>query len=491
MSHLTTKPLYRVAIVGGGVSGLAFLHGLVQALEPSLRPHVDILLLEADSRLGGRVHTIRENGYVFECGADGVLARKPTTLQFAFDLSLASELVTTLPAARRRYIYYRGRLQEVPLGPFSLAISSLLSVEGKLRLLVEPFIPKGRGVDVSVEEFARRRFGSETTRVLIDCLCLGIFGVPSRYLSAQAAFPALWRWEREAGSVMRGAFLQQLRRLRERNARALLGPQENLPRRGLWSFRKGMGQLMEAAAQRYSSFVRTGWKVNSLEALPGAGWKLFMEEPRNSYEADVVVLACDASSQGQILRKVAPNAARILSQLRYVGLVVVGLGFQRAELERPLNGFGYLVVPKESRGLLGVLWSSSVFPDRAPQGHVLLRVMVGGVEHPEWLDMPEPQVLAGVQDELRRTMGLVAKPTYVRFVRWKKAIPIPEPGHLERIAAVRQALGPLKGLISIGNFYEGVSVNDCVGLAVAKARQLAAELDRTGESSLRRRCAQE
>lgn len=461
----------RVLVVGAGISGLAFTHYL-RRLAREYGLTIQVRVLEASTRPGGRVYTFDEGGFRVEAGANGVLGSKPAAVALAYDLGLGDEVIRANPVARNRFIFHRGALHALPISLSSFVRSRLLSTEAKLRLLAEPFIPRTpANVDWSVHRWAARRLGTEVARVLIDALCTGIFAAPPDVLSVRAAFPRLWELEQRGGSLVGGAISLMFRGQKERPAyEASLPP--DFPRRGLWSFRRGLGTLTTALAQSVGNNLFCGARVLQVGKRAGR-WVAVAEGQEKSYEADWLVLAVEAFEAARLLAMQLPDAARELSAIRYVPIVVAALGCRRESLAHPLNGFGFLVPSRERRHLLGVLWSSSVFPDRAPEGHVLLRAMLGGYGDAQILSFSDEEILRVLQEELRRTMGVEASPVYRKIIRWPRAIPLPEPGHLDRIARIEHALQSEQQLVLLGNYRSGVSVNDCVDLAYREAARVA------------------
>lgn len=462
----------RITVVGGGVSGLAYAYYVHRAARERKLP-VQLTVLEEAAQVGGRVRTAREGGYLVEYGANGVLGSKPAAIALACELGLADQLVRAAPEARWRYIYRDGVLKPLPLGLIQFARSSLLSWSAKARLLREPLVPRWpANDDPTLKAWATRRFGAEVTEIVIDAACAGIYGVAPEQVSVRAAFGQLWHWEQQYGSVLLGLVRSGLRR-REPEPYEQALP-EQFPRRGLWSFRSGMGTLTEALAQRLGDSVQTGVRISQLGFMDGQ-WVAVAENGK-VWRSDQLVLALDAHGQANLLQTFDMDAGRLLAAIRFVPLAVVAVGFRRDEFAHPLRGFGFLVPSRYRRGVLGVLWSSTVFPGRAPEGHVLLRAMVGGLERPELVQADDRTIVTTVLDELQRAMGVRATPCFQKIIRWQRAIPIPEPGHLERIAKLRTVLARYRGIRCLGNFLDGVSVNDCVAQAYRAAAETIEQL---------------
>ncbi len=464
----------RIIVIGAGISGLSFAYYLSRLLRER-RVAAELRVFEAARRPGGRVWTIREGGYLVETGANAILGSKPAAIALAYELGLGEQVIRANPVARNRFIYLRGKLHPLPLGFRQFFRSELLSLGGKLRLAAEPFVPRTPArEDWSVARWAARRLGVEPVRVLVDAMCAGIYAAPPEVLSLRAAFPKLWELEQEGGSLCFGAVRRLLGRRAERPGYEAALPAD-FPRRGLWSLRGGMGSLIEALAAAVGDALTCGVRVVQLGKRVG-NWVVGLEGASRAVEADWVVLATEAYAQAQLLGLQIPEVAKALESVRYVPVVVLALGFRRADLNHPLDGFGFLVPSSERKHVLGVLWSSSVFPDRAPEGHVLMRVMLGGYKGGAVLGMSDDELQRVALEELGRTMGVTAVPVYRRVIRWERAIPLLEPGHCARLAAIQRALIREPRLVLLGNFLHGVSVTDCVAASYAAATRVASAL---------------
>lgn len=446
-----------VAVIGGGVSGLATAWRLLQA-----QPALDLEVLEAGARPGGTIGTRRVGGFSIEIGPNGVLDRDPATIDLARDLGLGDDLVTASAAARRRYLCVDGRLEALPASPPALLTTGTLSWLGRLRLAAEPFIRRrDDGTEESVAAFARRRLGAEAARVLIDAAVTGIFAGDPERLSVAAAFPRLVALEREHGSLVRGA-------LAARKMRAAAGPS------GLVSLRGGMGQLIDRlAASLGAERLRHGTGVEAIERLDAASGGAYRLRCAGGHvvEARRVIVATPAFIAAPLLEPLAPAAASSLDAIPYAPVAVVALGYRRDAVAHPLDGFGFLCPDQEDRPALGCLFSSTVYPGlRAPEEHVLLRFLMGGRRHPERADGADDALVAAASAEAEALLGARGAPVVTDVIRWPRGIPQYEIGHRARVAAAEAALATAApGIVLTGNAYHGVSLNDCA----ARARQLA------------------
>lgn len=460
----------RVVIVGAGISGLALAYRLGQR-----RPDAEVIVLERAGRVGGCIATEQRDEFRVEAGPNGFLDSKPTTLALCRDLGLDGRLVAASTASRRnRFVLLGGRLRVLPGGLLSFLFSGVLSWRAKLRLLTERFRPRRPGDgDESIDAFVRRRVGDEIADTLADAFVTGIYAGDPRLLSVQAAFPRLAGFEREHGSVLRG--MAQARR--QRRAEAVARGEPAPGPATLWSFREGLGLLVGSLRDRLLRPPLVGVAVRTLlhrgdEAGP---WEV-VGEGQQRWRADAVVLTCPAHEQAAQLAGLDADLAAEVAAIPYNRIAVVALGYRGADVPGNLDGFGYLTPQRERRDVLGVQWCSSIFPDRAPPGLVLLRALCGGWQHAEMVDWDEERLLAAVRAELAQVMGITAAPAFHHVVRWQRAIPQYHLGHLERLARVEERLRRYPGLFLGGNAYRGVALNDCVEQAGLLAARVAKDL---------------
>ncbi len=463
----------KVLIVGGGVSGLALAWRLQQ--QP---PAPEVQVLEAAEHVGGKVDTTERDGFRVEGGPNGFLDNNPSTLALCRELGLGDRLVPASEASgRNRYVLLGGRLRALPNSLGSFLRSDVLSWRGKLSLLAERFRPRRTGDgDESVNAFARRRAGREVAETLADAFVTGIHAGDPNLLSVRAAFPRLAAFEREHGSVQRG--MAAARKRRRADAAAAGVPPPGPPK--LWSFREGLGLLTGTLRDRLRVPPLTGTWVRSLRYVGGAweargertmGWEARGEAQH--WNADVIVLTCPAYAQSEILAQVDAELAEQVGEIAYNRVAVVAVAYRASDVPLPLDGFGYLSPQRERRDVLGVQWCSSIFPDRAPPGHVLLRVLCGGWHRAEVADWSWSRLLEAVRAELAVTMGIRAEPVFHHVVRWDRAIPQYHLGHLERVAWIEERAARHPGLFLGGNCYHGVALNDCVEQAGLLAGRVA------------------
>ncbi|MFO0968076.1 MAG: protoporphyrinogen oxidase [Gemmataceae bacterium] len=450
-----------VVIVGAGVSGLSLAYRLGQ-----IAPVLDITLLESDSRAGGKVWTLREQGFTVEMGPNGFLDSKPTTLQLTRDLGLDSHLVPASDAAaRKRFLFLNGRLSALPSGLWSFLSSPLLSWRGKLSLFLERFRRKPIPDDESIADFAARRTSREIADTFADALVTGIYAGDTTRLSLPACFPRLAALERQYGSVLKGLGAEARKR---RQAARAEGKAPARPGK-LWSLRQGLGALIEGLLAQVRRPPLLGVGVRRI-AREGSRW-LVEGEGRERWDADVVVLACPAFQQAAILSDVDPALAEEIGAIPYNRIAVVALGYREADAPG-LDGFGYIAPQRTGRDILGVQWCSSTYPGRAPAGTVLLRAMAGGWRRPEVAAWNDERLVASIRAELRVAQGIEAAPVFQRIVRWDRAIPQYHVGHLARVARIERLAARHPGLFLGGNAYHGVALNDCTEQALLVAERI-------------------
>jgi oxygen-dependent protoporphyrinogen oxidase len=461
----------RILIIGGGISGQSLAFRLGQRL-----PASEVLVLEEQSCVGGTIQTESRDGFRVEAGPNGFLDSKPSTIDLCRELGLGERLVAASEAAgRNRFVLLDGRLRMLPSGLLSFLTSDVLSWRAKFRLLTERYRRPRRGSgDESIDAFARRRAGDEIAETLADAFVTGIHAGDPKLLSVQAAFPRLAAFEREHGSVSRGFAAARRRRRTEAAARG-----EPAPRPGrMWSFREGLGLLVETLRQRLRTPPVTGVSVRAVErADAGGGWRV-RAEGRDAWTADAVVLTCPAYRQAELVADLDRALADEIGSIAYNRVAVVALGYRAADVPVSTEGFGYLSPQRSRRDVLGVQWCSSIFPDRAPPGLVLLRAMCGGWHRPEVVDWDDERLLQAVRDELGQTMRIQSPPAFHHVVRWHRAIPQYHLGHLERVARIEERLTQHAGLFAGGNAYHGVAMNDCVEQADVLATRVATFVSR-------------
>ncbi len=479
----------RVVVVGGGVSGLATAFRIRERFQ-ARGQGLDICLLEAADRTGGKIRTEFLDGVRFEWGPNGFLDGKPDTLALCKDLGIQDELLPSSEAARKRYVFSGGKLHRVPETPASFFLSQLLTLRGRLRVVGEAWARKTpAGIDTSIAEFGRRRLGREAAEKLLDPMVSGIFAGDPAVLSLASCFPRIAEMEREHGSLLRAMVALQRQRRREKRPGGAEGldASEAPKRRGggpagpagtLTSFKKGMEELVRVLEERLGDSVRKECAVTSLIPLgDGEGQRGFRVRYRHQgvqreMSAEVVVLAVPAYEAEQILKEIDPAVCDLLKGIPYAPVVVAGLGFPKDEAPGPLDGFGFLVPYQEGSPVLGSLWTSSIFAGRTPRDIVLTRNMVGGWRNGWTLSLDEEALEQIACEMLERAVGGRGRVRFRRFVRHPRAIPLYLVGHARRLEAIEERLAAFPGIYLTGNGFRGVALNDCTREACRVARRV-------------------
>ena len=459
----------RVVVIGAGISGLATAYAIEQ-LAVSRELELDVVVLERRERSGGKILSLKEEGYLCEWGPNGFLDSKPSTLELCDRLAIRDQLLRSNDNARKRFIYAGGQLHRLPENGLSFLKSGLISWPGKMRLAMEPFIPKRvDGVDETLAEFARRRLGSEALDKLIGPMVSGIFAGDPETMSLKSCFSRIHELEQQYGGLIKAMVkLAKKKRAEVKAGKAVASAAG--PGGVLTSFDSGIQGLTDAVAGGLKGAVKLASGVRSI-SKNDAGYRLQLEDG-SEFEADLVVSAAPAHALSEMLATQSPKVADLLRQILYAPMNVVCFGYQRDKIAHDLMGFGYLNAKRERRPTLGTLWDSSIFPHRAPEGHVLLRSMMGGATNTSAIDLSDEEVKEKVMGDLKQIMGIAAEPDMVRIYRHERAIPQYTVGHAARVAAIEEQLQTLPGLFATGNAFAGVGINDCTLAAQRTAEQL-------------------
>ncbi len=442
-------PQDNIVIVGAGISGLAaawFLH----------RKGFAVRVLEAGDRVGGVIDTEAVDGYLIERGPNSTM-QKPGTPDDALgriveQTGLGERLLEAAPAARKRFVMRGRRLMGLPGSPVQGITTSLFSWPAKLRLLAEPFIGRARDEE-TIAQFVIRRLGREFLDYAIAPFVSGVYAGDPAALSVRAAVAKIYALERDHGSLIRGAI-----------AMRKLGKGAGMPAGRLVSFDRGMAVLPAAIADALpAGTVETQCRVEAL-TRDGDEWRVRYGGPDGSTEtaAQHVLLAVPAGATANLVEPLAPQAAALLRAIPYAPIVSAGFGYARGQVGHPLDGFGFLVPRVEGVRTLGGLFSSTLFPGRAPDGRVLITAFIGGTTDPEAVALDDEAVARAIGADLAAALAIDGAPAPVRLSRYQAAIPQYTIGHLDRVAGIDAQLGAFPGLHLRASWRDGVSVSDCI-----------------------------
>lgn len=464
----------KVIIVGGGISGLATAW-LLRSKARDAGKELEITLLEKEQRLGGKIWSIKTDGYTCEWGPNGFLDSKPQTLDLCKSIGVDVNLHRSNDNARKRFIFSGGELHRLPEGGPSFLKSKLISWPGKLRLALEPtpFIASApAGIDETLADFGRRRLGSEALDKLIAPMVSGIFAGDPETMSLVSCFPRIAELESEYGGLIR-AMIMLAKKKKKDIAEGKVVSSAAGPGGVLTSFHEGIQYLSDAMSDSLGGIVKTGIAVTNIEKQDSGGYLVKCSDC-SSQEADLVIVASPAFAAAEMLTGLDAGISGVLRQIPYASMTVICFGYEREKIAHPLDGFGYLIPKKEGRSTLGTLWDSSMFENRAPEGKVLLRSMMGGACFPDYVKLSDEDVKSRVMKDLETTMGIKAEPSFVRIFRHPQAIPQYTVGHGKRLEALDDLLKKHKGLLLTGNSYRGIGLNDCVAAAQRAADQAMA-----------------
>jgi oxygen-dependent protoporphyrinogen oxidase len=452
----------QVAVVGGGISGLALGFHL-------LHRGVDVHVLEARERAGGNIRSDSRSGYLCEWGPNGWLDNERATARLVAALGLEAQVVRASAAASRRWIVRDGVLRALPAKPPQLLGSDILSWRGKLRLLLEWAQPARRDdADESVFDFAARRIGREAAEVLVDAMVTGVYAGDSRRLSLAGAFPRMRDMEQRYGGLFKA--MRALRRERRAAGHAAGGGPMG-PGGTLTSFTHGMEALVQALAARLGERLHLGAACEGL-SRSASTWRLAVAGGAG-VEAEQVVLASPAWHAATLLRDLDAELANTVAAIPSAPVAVVCMGFPAAALAHVERGFGFLVPGREKLPILGTLFDSWVFPNRAGDDRVLLRAMLGGARDPGAVEATDATLVERSLSALRQLIALRAEPDMVFVVRHARGIPQYPVGHADTLRRIDAALERHPGLHLTGNSYRGIAMNACIKEAEAVAERLA------------------
>ena len=478
MSDSRDKRRKRVVVIGGGISGLAATHRLLELGSQRENPP-EVTLLEASSRTGGIIRTTLREGFLLEGGPDSFISEKPEAVALAKRLGLVSRLLQTNTSHRGSFIVRKGRLRAVPEGFQLLAPSrfwpfvttGIFSLKGKARMALDLVLPRrtaasGGDDDESLAQFVRRRLGCEALERMAQPMVGGIYTADPERLSLRATMPRFLEMERAHGSVIRAMWRQGRK---QQAAKGTSGPRYSL----FLSFDEGMSVLSDALAARLDAAdVRLKTKALKLAQDAASGrWQIRLEAG-DTLAADAVCLALPAYASAKLLDEADAQLAAELDAIPYASTATVNLAYRRSDIPHKLDGFGFVVPFVERRSILACTFSSVKFAGRAPAGHALLRAFVGGALQPEMFALDEEEMVEAARRDLRELLGIEAAPLFTHTEKWPRSMAQYHLGHLERVAGIRERLRELPGLKLAGNAFDGAGIPDCVRSGETAAEEL-------------------
>ncbi len=472
------KQMPKIVVIGGGISGLSCAHRLIE-LRNKTGKNFDILLLEAGARLGGMIETEKRDGFLLEKGPDAFLREKSWALDLAKRVGLENEIIETRGIERRSFIVRQGKLQALPKGFYLIGPSLLLpflstpifSLSGKMRILSEAFVPrKMDDEDESIAAFVRRRFGNECLERAGQPLLAGIYAGDPESLSLLATLPRFRMLEKKYGSVIRG--------LRRENGEVDEIKKASGPRYGLFvSFRNGMETFTEALSKKIpNSSIRLNTGVKKISKNSAKNhWKIETTAGQ-MIEADAVCLTLPARQTKELIKEDSPELFSKLAELRYESMAIIYLAYRTSELGPISQGFGFVVPRTEKKAVLACTFVDQKFENRAPLGHRLFRIFVGGAFSGEFLQKDDKSLLETIQKELQQLLEIQTKPLFSEVQRHPSSMVQCGVGHLDWLAQVRALAQEKSGLYLTGAGFGGVGIPDCVREAEICAENIYKEI---------------
>lgn len=471
-----------VIVLGAGISGLSIGVFLTKTGH-------DVLILEAEEKPGGVISTLRKDGFLLELGPNSNLG-KEAFLGLCKTLALEDSLLYPAESAKKRFLAKRlrngtNKIIPVPMGPLQAIFTPLLSFPGKLRILLEPFVPRTSKSDEEVYSFISRRLGKEAAQEIVAPALNGIWAADYRQLSTRSSLPKLWEMEQSSGSLLRGAIRAGKEKRKSGATRA---------RAKLTTFHDGLSEIAHKAA----SFVGNeglllGTRVSAITPTTD-GYKVSVNTKDGTVQehlARKVVCSLPADCAAELIQPLNTDLASHLRAIPYAPLGMLHLACRKEDVAHPLDGFGFLVPPSLDFALLGVIFSSSLFAGRAPDEYHLLTCFVGGASRPEFADVRREEIVARVIRELRSCIPLENTPRVLLGTYWPRAIPNYTLGHHQTLEQAAAFCRKHPGFHFLSSFQKGISVSD----RVAAAAELAEELNtlnsraRTIRENKNKRCA--
>lgn len=440
----------KIAVFGAGISGLATAHWLTQK-------GYDVTVFDSAGKAGGSMQTVFEEGYLVDFGPNSGLETTPLIAKLAEDVGIKNEMIYASEQANKRYILKNEKLLPLPTGPGALLKSSIFTIGGKFRVAFEPFVGKSDdGYYQSLYSFVERRLGKQFADYVIDPFVSGVYAGDPNKLSVQSAFPKVFALEQKYGGLIKG----MIKGAKERKKSSETSKQSAK----MFAFKNGMQSFPEAIAKSLGNKVKLSSKVVKVIDVD-YGKRILYDNPDGSHaelEVDVIVSTIPASSTAELFDEIDNNLPQKLNQIVYPPVMVIYAGYDFSQIKRKLDGFGFLIPSKEQKNFLGAIWSSTIFPNRAPDGKASFTIFTGGIRNQKILKQTEDETIAYALKDFKEVMGISGEPEYLSFKLWPKAIPQYNLGYIEIEKYCDEFETKNPGLFLSGNFRGGISVGDCV-----------------------------
>lgn len=453
----------QIVIVGGGIAGLAAAYRIHEEIEAGAA--LKCVLLEGSAHFGGKIATHKENGFVIEQGPDSFISQKPAAIQLCEKIGLGDRLTGTNKDQTKTYVYTGKKMVTMPDGlslmiptklmPF--ALSPLFSIPGKIRMGLDLLIGKKADTsDESLASFIRRRMGEEALQKMAEPMLAGIYASDPEKMSIKSTFPMFFDTEQKYRSLILG-MLARKRQLSGRAASKVPASQFTL----FMTLKEGLGEMVDTLVEKSSRVTfRPEARIQGVKRQ-GDSWRLGLKDGE-TIDADAVILATPAKISAEILKEAAPKVEALLNKINYVSTATVSLVYKKEGFPHSLNGFGFVIPRVEQRKILACTWTSSKFPHRVPEDHVMIRCFVGGARREDLAEQDEESLAKMVRRELLEIMGIDREPILCKVFHNRKSNVQYHVGHAQLIESIQQELKPFPGLFLSGSAYTGIGIPDCI-----------------------------
>lgn len=456
----------KIAIIGGGISGLATAWFLKKDL-----PQCEITLFEKSSRLGGTIRTENKSGSLIEYGPNGFLNSRQEIVSLCRELGFEKTMIPADSSASNRYIQRNGKIINIPTSPGSFFSTSLISFSSKLKVFAEYLKKNPPKNEESIHEFAVRHFGEEIADFVFNPAMTGIYGSDTSILSLPACFPLLAKIEQEYGSLIKGMIREKKKKKKEGQVSS--GPGK------LTTFSGGMQELVDVLSLKLSELISIRYETEMIAVSANKEKSTLTykyKEQELSEDFDYCISACPSYGVQSFLKESFPVVSAACAKIDYTSILVTSCLLENPADCAKIDGFGYLVPAKEKSPILGALFSSCIFPHRQEGNQKLIRVLAGGTHHPEILNLAKEEIHNLINLQLKNTLRLKNDCNILESTALKQAIPIYQKGHLELVKTIEEELKDTK-LLVMGNAFYGVSLNDCVVSAMNSAKTIIETLN--------------
>ncbi|MEJ5351734.1 MAG: protoporphyrinogen oxidase [Melioribacteraceae bacterium] len=439
----------KIIILGAGISGLSTAYWLY-------KKGFEIKILESRSEPGGSMQSEFVNNFLIDYGPNSGLETTPLIRQLVDEVGISNEFVYANESSNKRYILRNNELHPLPMNPPLFIKSKLFSAKAKLRLMAEPFIGKSEdGYYQSVAEFVRRRLGQEFLDYAIDPFVSGVFAGDPNKLSVKSAFPKLYRLEEVYGGLIKG----MIKGAKERKQRA----EQSKQSAKMFSFINGMQSFPKAIAKKLEDNILYNCVVKKVKRTSD-NWEVIyeMNGEQNKINSDIVLSTLPAYVSSDIFDEIDSELSKHLNEIYYPPVMVLYLGFKKENINRNLDGFGFLIPSKEQKHFLGAIWSSTIFPNRCEDDKAAFTLFIGGARSPHLFDIEKEKLIEIVLAEFKDIMKIKGDPILIKEKLWEKAIPQYNIGYIEHENYFEKFQKENPGLILSGNYRGGISVGDCI-----------------------------